>query len=132
MSNQGPQEGTQYREITGFDGTFEEAVQLGLVEKPPRLAWNAFQRWRTQVGLRPTIADDGEPPIPMNRLESALYVRVMTAYHGPNLKEGALQTWPPPEAGAGDEPPAAPTSGVVSESVAAGGRRSKNSTITSF
>ena len=107
------QEGQQYREITGFDGTFEEAVELGLVNKPPRLAWNAFQRWRATVGMRPTVAEDGEPPIPMNRLESKLYVRVMTAYYGPSFKEGASTAWPPPDQGAGAEGrPAVPSSGV--------------------
>ena len=29
------------REVTMFDGTFEQAVTQGLIEKPPLMAWNA-------------------------------------------------------------------------------------------
>ena len=60
------QEGQQqwYREVTGYDGTFEEAVEEGIIEKPARLTWNAFQTWRTDVGMRPSEAVDGPPPVP--------------------------------------------------------------------
>ena len=52
----------------------------------------------------------------MNRLESKLYVRVMTHYHTANFKDGAATTWPPAEpTGVGAEGrPAVLSSSVVS------------------
>ena len=28
------------REVTGYDGTFEQAVESGLIDQPPPMAWN--------------------------------------------------------------------------------------------
>ena len=27
-------------EVTGFDGTFEEAVEIGIIVQPPPMIWN--------------------------------------------------------------------------------------------
>ena len=69
------------REVTGFDGTFEEAVTEGLIRSPGVATWNGWQRWRRDEGGRPTVEDDGARPAP--REEVALWRRVMAHYHGP-------------------------------------------------
>ena len=33
---------TTTREVTGYDGTFEEAVALGIVPKPPNMQWGSW------------------------------------------------------------------------------------------
>ena len=53
MSQQGPEEtaaaadaAPAQPEVSGFDGTFEEAVEMGLIDKPPPLKWNRWQVYR--------------------------------------------------------------------------------------
>ena len=36
-----------YREVTELDGTFEEAVAMGIIDKPPPMLWGDWQTWRT-------------------------------------------------------------------------------------
>ena len=38
------------REVTGFDGTFEEAVEADLIDKPPPMKWNRWQAYRKLTG----------------------------------------------------------------------------------
>ena len=47
------------REVTGFDGTYEEAVAEGLIDKPPLMKWNRWQAYRKFTATGPTIEDDG-------------------------------------------------------------------------
>ena len=70
------------RQVTGYDGTFEEAVIEGLIRAPGVATWNGWQRWRREEGGRPTIEDDGARPQP--RDEVALWRRAMAHYHGPD------------------------------------------------
>ena len=50
---------TDRREVTGWDGTFEEAVDADVIPRPPPLNWNRWQRWRSDEGGGPTIDIDG-------------------------------------------------------------------------
>ena len=50
---------TTTREVTGFDGTFEEAVTAGLVPKPPNLQWGSWMKWRKRFGALPSTEVDG-------------------------------------------------------------------------
>ena len=34
------------REVTNYDGTFEEAMECGLIEVPPPVVWNMGQTYR--------------------------------------------------------------------------------------
>ena len=45
---------TTTREVTGHDGTFEEAVVLGLVPKPPNMQWGSWMKWRKRYGALPS------------------------------------------------------------------------------
>ena len=63
------------REVTGWDGTFEEAVEADIIQRPPPLSWNRWQRWRSDEGGGPTTATDGYSRD--TRHEAAIYARVM-------------------------------------------------------
>ena len=73
------------REVTGWDGTFEEAVDADVIPRPPPLNWNRWQRWRSAGGGGPTTATDGYSRD--TRHEAAIYARVMRLWYGPNDKE---------------------------------------------
>ena len=91
MSTEGPSaaaaDGHPIREVTGFDGTFEEAVTEGLIDKPPPIVWGDWQKYRRITQTRPTPDDDGQPYD--NRVEGKLYSRVQSFYYGPNYKARA-------------------------------------------
>ena len=55
-------EGT--REVTGWDGTFEEAVEMGMVIQPKPLRWQEWLRWRKFYGARPTPEEDPPDTLP--------------------------------------------------------------------
>ena len=40
-------------EVEGYGGTLLKACSDGLIETPKPMAWNAWQTWRSRVGLRP-------------------------------------------------------------------------------
>ena len=70
------------REVSGYDESFEQAVEEGLVPSPPLATWNGWQRWRREHGRRPNEAEDGFVPRP--RDEVALWRRAMAHFHGPD------------------------------------------------
>ena len=79
--------GAGYREVTGYDGTYEEAIEAGLVKCPPPMKWNAFQRYRRVTGQAPSQEADG---FLLDRAdESALHQRIMALFYGPNWRDAA-------------------------------------------
>ena len=78
---------TDRREVTGWDGTFEEAVDADVIPRPPPLNWNRWQRWRSDEGGGPTIDTDGYSRDA--RHEATIYARVMRALYGPNYRDAA-------------------------------------------
>ena len=64
------------REVTEYDGTFEEAVECGLLEVPPPVQWNMWQKYRRLTHSAPTMEVDSV--VLDNSVESRLYARVMT------------------------------------------------------
>ena len=91
MSQQGPEEpaaaadaAPAQPEVSGFEGTFEEAVEMGLIDKPPPLKWNRWQVYRQLTGSIPTPqADPGY--VQSNVAEAKVYRRVQRPYYGPNF-----------------------------------------------
>ena len=75
------------REVTGWDGTFEEAVDADVIPRPPPLNWNRWQRWRSDEGGGPTIDIDGYSRDA--RHEAIIYARVMRALYGANYRDAA-------------------------------------------
>ena len=48
-------------QVSGHHGkTLSDAIREGVIENPPLMRWNACQRWRSSVGLRPTTRVDGQ------------------------------------------------------------------------
>ena len=82
MSQQGPEQpaaaadaAPAQPEVSGFEGTFEEAVEMGLIDKPPPLKWNRWQVYRQLTGSIPTPqADPGY--VQSNVEEAKVYRRV--------------------------------------------------------
>ena len=72
------------REVTEYDGTFEEAVECGLLEVPPPVQWNMWQQYRRLTHSAPTKSVDGVALD--NSKESLIYTRVMSKICGPNFK----------------------------------------------
>ena len=72
------------REVTNYDGTFEEAMECGLIEVPPPVVWNMWQSYRKLTHSAPTKKADGV--VLDNAKESTIYTRVMTKIYGPNFK----------------------------------------------
>ena len=77
-----PPGATPVREVTGWDGSFEEAVSLSLVDHSRCLRWGEWLRWRKFYGARPTLDVDPPGSIPGNKFEAQVWRRIMTAYYG--------------------------------------------------
>ena len=78
------------REVTGWDGTYESAVEAGLITRPPPLSWNRWQQWRkSDEGAAPTVQADGHGR--ESRHEAAIYARVMRLWYGSDYREAARQ-----------------------------------------
>ncbi len=71
-----------WKEVTGFDGTFEEAIEEGIVTMPPPMMWNRWQPYRTATETRPDVRADGPEYQIDNRHEVKIYLRVMKHYDG--------------------------------------------------
>ena len=69
-------------QVSGSDLTLLEAIKSGEVTRPPLLKWNDWQRWRRDIGRRPSTAVDGFTT-PTTQ-ESALYKAVMLDLYGPD------------------------------------------------
>ena len=89
------------REVTGWDGTYESAVEAGIITRPPPLSWNRWQQWRkSDEGAAPTVQADGHGRD--SRHEAVIYARVMRLWYGANYREAARQftaehpDWRPP------------------------------------
>ena len=79
--------GAGRREVTEYDGTYEEAIEAGIVKCPPPMKWNAFQRYRRVTGEAPNPQADGF--LPDRADESALHQRVMASLYGQNWRDSA-------------------------------------------
>ena len=77
----------RFREVTGYDGSFEEAVEVGLYDKPPPLVWNDWLHYRKISRSLPTTEFDGPGQAYESTRESKVYARVQKHYYGPNYKK---------------------------------------------
>ena len=79
------------REVTGWDGTYESAVDAGIINRPPPLSWNRWQQWRkSDEGAAPTFQADGHGRD--SRHEAIIYARVMRLWYGANYRDCLLYT----------------------------------------
>ena len=79
------------REVTGVDLTLREAIEQNVVPTPGLVDWNDWQRWRRDVGMRPTYPDDGV--MLDNRVEATLWRETMEHLYGAQWLED-LSTGP--------------------------------------
>ena len=79
--------GAGQREVTEYDGTYEEAIAAGRVRCPPPMKWNAFQKYRRVTGEAPNPQADGF--LPDRAEESALHQRIMALFYGPDWRDAA-------------------------------------------
>ena len=45
-------------EVSGYDGSLQEAIHDGRVPTPPLMSLNMWQTWRANEGRRPTMEAD--------------------------------------------------------------------------
>ena len=45
-------------QVSGHHMSLLEAINQGIVPKPPLMKWNAYLTWRSKYGLRPIMARD--------------------------------------------------------------------------
>ena len=75
---------TAAKEVSGFEGSLEDAMDQGIVEAPGLLEFNQWQVWRRDFGRRPTLAKDGATTT--TRLEAELWRSTMAMLHGDGWK----------------------------------------------
>ena len=68
------------QEVSGSTITLKQAIDAGEIEVPGLLEWNAWQKWRRDVGKRPTQRVDGRTT--SNTEEAALWKATMQDRHG--------------------------------------------------
>ena len=78
-------------EVSDSELTLIESVQQGIVEEPPLMAWNAWQRWRSGAGRRPPTPREPEQRPAFVRREAALWRQLMEAVHGVNWRDALDQ-----------------------------------------
>ena len=77
-------------EVEGVDLTLREAVEEGIIPKPPLCNWNGWQQWRSDEGGRPAYPPQGANPNLRNwiyKRESRLRVELMELYYGADWRE---------------------------------------------
>jgi hypothetical protein len=68
------------RQVSRSEKTLSQAIRDGDIGQPPLSAWNAWQTWRREHGMRPTVARDGETTSAAT--ESALWKSSMLEAYG--------------------------------------------------
>ena len=68
------------RQVSGYTGSFDDAVANGLIPAPHLMGWNTWQQWRKGAGRRPTKAVDGFSTETLS--ETELWRASMVTYHG--------------------------------------------------
>ena len=70
-------------QVSGHHGkTLLDAIREGLLDQPPLMGWNAWQRWRSTAGLRPTTRVDGPGNFTSTAQELQLWKAVMAELYG--------------------------------------------------
>ena len=67
-----------------YGKTLLDAIREGIVANPPLMGWNAWQRWRSTEGLRPTTRVDGQGNSTSSAQELQFWKAVMTELYGPD------------------------------------------------
>ena len=86
-------------EVEGYGGTLSEACGEGHIDAPEPMAWNAWQTWRSLVGLRPA-SRKGSAHV---KREALLWRSTMAELYGEEWRE--LIRTPSQHRGASGTPP---------------------------
>ena len=109
------------QQVVGTDKTLLRCIQDGDLPRPDLMRWNAWQRWRREIGRRPTQSRDGYTTSAAE--ESALWKAVMLELYGSEwaLELAAAEDAPAPEERDGQpgEPRLSPAAGAVPDEGAA-------------
>ena len=77
------------QEVSGYpELRLLDAIQNGTVPEPGLLHWNEWEKWRSTVGLRPTVKNDGVTTD--NRYEAELWKSTMVALYGEQWRTALL------------------------------------------
>ena len=68
------------QQVSRSSKTLVEAIRDGDFETPALMGWNPWEKWRRDVGLRPTARTDGEATT--SAQESALWKSTMLELYG--------------------------------------------------
>ena len=76
----GPEVLGEHRQVSGSRLTLSEAIRTGEILRPELMGWQGWQPWRTNIGRRPTMRNDGYvlPP----QIETSLWRATMTELYG--------------------------------------------------
>ena len=85
--------------MSGHHGkTLLDAIREGIVANPPLMGWNAWQRWRSTEGLRPTTRVDGQGNSTTSAQELQFWRAAMQELYGEDWTyQLALAQAPEPE-----------------------------------
>ena len=65
-----------------YGKTLLDAIREGIVANPPLMGWNAWQRWRSTEGLRPTTRVDGQGNSTTSAQELQFWKAAMAELYG--------------------------------------------------
>ena len=105
------------QEVSGSTLTLKQAIDAGEIEVPGLLEWNAWQKWRRDVGKRPTQRVDGRTT--SNTEEAALWKATMQDRHGSDWSMQLMTQVAETQTGLGAEADVAQASSVPSGGPAA-------------
>ena len=70
-------------QVSGHYGkTLLDAIRESIVPRPPLMGWNAWQRWRSTEGLRPTTRVDGAGNSTTSAQELQFWKAAMSELYG--------------------------------------------------
>ena len=70
-------------QVNGVPGkTLLDCIREGVVEAPRLMRWNAWQTWRSEAGLRPTVRQDGPGNFTTAAQELAFWKAAMAELYG--------------------------------------------------
>ena len=104
-------------EVSGSTQTLKQAIDAGEIEAPGLLEWNAWQKWRRDVGKRPSQRVDGRTT--SNTEEAALWKATMEDRYGSDWSMQLMTQVAETQTGLGAEADVAQASTVPSGGPAA-------------
>ena len=76
----GPEVLGEHRQVSGTRLTLSEAIRTGEIQRPELVSWHAWQPWRSSIGRRPSVANDGF--VLPRQIETSLWRATMSEFYG--------------------------------------------------